>query len=80
MKCCTNNEKSVSSGTEEDITPDLEELDSVNDDEHSTLNQILQKLSDCNNHQFFHSIGVILIHFSMFSSQRTWRTEITTMA
>lgn len=53
MKCCTNNEKSVSSGTEEDITPDLEELDSVNDDEHSTLNQILQKLSDCNNHPIF---------------------------
>ena len=37
-----------SSGTEEDVTPDLEELDSGNDDEHSSLNQILQKISDCN--------------------------------
>ena len=35
------------SETEEDITPDLEELDSENDDEHSTLSQILQKISDC---------------------------------
>ena len=35
------------SETEEDITPDLEELDSENDDERSTLSQILQKISDC---------------------------------
>ncbi len=52
MKCCSSNEKSVSkmstSDNEEDITPDLEEFDSENDDEHSTLTQILQKISDCN--------------------------------
>ncbi len=35
---------------EGDITPDLEEFDSENDNddhEHTTLNQILQKISDC---------------------------------
>lgn len=35
------------SDAEEDLTPDLEELESENDDERSTLSQILQKLSDC---------------------------------
>ena len=30
-----------------DITPDLEELDSENDDDHVKLPQILQKLSEC---------------------------------
>ncbi|CAF0959671.1 unnamed protein product [Rotaria sordida] len=50
VKCCTTSEKSLSrmstSDHEEDITPDLEELDSENDDEHLTLNQILQKISE----------------------------------
>ena len=36
------------SDTEEDITPDLEELDSENDDDNIKLSQILQKISDCN--------------------------------
>ena len=35
------------SDNEEDVTPDLEELESENDDEHLTLSQILQKLSEC---------------------------------
>ncbi|CAF2683209.1 unnamed protein product [Rotaria sp. Silwood2] len=50
VKCCTTSEKSLNkmstSDHEEDITPDLEELDSENDDEHSTLTQILQKISE----------------------------------
>ena len=69
-----------SSGTEEDVTPDLEEVDSGNDDEHSSLNQILQKISDCNVIPCFYSIEVIIICFSMFYSERTWCTKITTMA
>ena len=52
MKCCTSNEQSdtkmSTSDNEADITPDLEELESENDDERSTLTQILQKISDCN--------------------------------
>ncbi len=52
VKCCTTNEKSVSkmstSDNEDDITPDLEELDSENDDENLKLSQILQKISECN--------------------------------
>ncbi len=51
VKCCTSNEQSESkmstSDNEGDITPDLEELESENEDERSTLTQILQKISDC---------------------------------
>ncbi|CAF1270168.1 unnamed protein product [Adineta steineri] len=50
VKCCTTSEKSLSkmstSDNEEDLTPDLEELDSENEDEHLKLSHILQKLSD----------------------------------
>ncbi|CAM4764385.1 unnamed protein product [Rotaria magnacalcarata] len=52
VKCCTTTEKSLnkmstSEDEEEDLTPDLEELDHENDnDERTTLNQILQKISD----------------------------------
>jgi len=35
------------SDNEDDLTPDLEELDSENDDEHVKLSQILQKISEC---------------------------------
>ncbi|CAF4776749.1 unnamed protein product, partial [Rotaria socialis] len=54
VKCCTTtetsrNKMSTSEDEEEDLTPDLEELDYENDnDERTTLNQILQKISDCN--------------------------------
>ncbi|CAF0889004.1 unnamed protein product [Adineta ricciae] len=55
VKCCSTSEKSLTrmstSDPEEeedaiDITPDLEELDSENDDDHVKLSQILQKLSE----------------------------------
>jgi hypothetical protein len=46
IKCCTTSEKSFSRN-EDDVTPDLEELDSENDDENVTLSQILQKISEC---------------------------------
>ncbi len=56
VKCCTTTEKSLSkmstSDQEEDLTPDLEEFESENDDEHLTLSQILQKISDCINEIF----------------------------
>lgn len=53
VKCCTTSEKSVSKMStsedeeEKDATPDLEELDSDNEEEHTTLTYILQKISDC---------------------------------
>ncbi len=40
------------SDQEEDLTPDLEEFESENDEEHLTLSQILQKISDCINEIF----------------------------
>jgi hypothetical protein len=36
------------SDNEDDLTPDLDEFDSENDDENLTLTQILQKISECN--------------------------------
>ena len=52
VKCCNKTDKSLSkmstSDAEQDATPDLEELDSENDEEHSTLSHILQKISECN--------------------------------
>ncbi len=66
VKCCTTNEKSLSkmstSDNEDDITPDLEELDSENDDENLKLSQILQKISECN-YLFF----VCLLFINKFS-------------
>jgi hypothetical protein len=52
VKCCTTSDKSVSrmstSDNEDDITPDLEEMESGNDDtEQLKLSQILQKISEC---------------------------------
>ncbi len=82
VKCCTTNEKSLSkmstSDNEEDLTPDLDEFDSENDDEHLTLTQILQKISECNRLFFcFLLINLIGNLFSMFYSERTWCTKIT---
>ncbi|UJR22782.1 hypothetical protein I4U23_025814 [Adineta vaga] len=50
VKFCTTSEKSLSrmstSDQEEDVTPDLEELDSENEDDKTKLSHILQKLSE----------------------------------
>lgn len=50
VKCCTTSDRSLSrmstSDQEEDITPDLEELESEMEDERQKLSHILQKLSE----------------------------------
>jgi hypothetical protein len=63
------------SDNEDDITPDLEELDSDNDDENLKLSQILQKISECN--CLFVCYFFNKFSFSMFSSERTWCKKIT---
>lgn len=42
------------SDNEEDLTPDLDEMDSENDDEHIKLSQILQKISECKRFKYFY--------------------------
>ena len=62
---------------EDDRTPDLEELDQENDDEHVKLSHILQRISECKLTLRCWVIKWRLILFSVFCTERTWCTKIT---